>query len=212
MTITKGLLTFDAEGMEGGVFHSRKLHVPSDSSGLTIGRGYDMKEKSSQKIETDLNLAGVANRRAIILGRASKLSGNQARQFIVDQSLEEFEISIETQEKLFNIRYNEISADVQRSCNKPDCIKAYGEVNWNNLNAAIKEVIVDLRYRGDYTPASRKLIQKMVAKNDIEQFILTLSNRELWGQVPEDRFNRRVNFCQKYSSSNEIQEIQGKNS
>ena len=212
MTITKGLLTFDAEGMEGGVFHSRKLHVPSDSSGLTIGRGYDMKEKSSQKIETDLNLAGVANRRAIILGRASKLSGNQARQFIVDQSLEEFEISIETQEKLFNISYNEMSADVQRICNKPDCIKAYGEVNWNNLNAAIKEVIVDLRYRGDYTPASRKLIQKMVAKNDIEQFILTLSNRELWGQVPEDRFNRRVNFCQKYSSSNEIQEIQGKNS
>ena len=51
MTITKGLLTYKAMGMEGGDFHSRKLHVPSDRSGLTIGRGYDMKEKSSYKIE-----------------------------------------------------------------------------------------------------------------------------------------------------------------
>ena len=197
MTITKGLLTFDAEGMEGGVFHSRKLHVPSDSSGLTIGRGYDMKEKSSQKIETDLNLAGVANRRAILLGTASKLSGNQARHFIFEQGLEEFEISIETQEELFNISYNEMSEDVKRICNKTDCVEAYGEVDWKNLNAAIKEAIVDLRYRGDYTPASRRLIQKMVADNDIEQFILTLSNPELWPQVPEDRFNRRVDFLSK---------------
>ena len=194
MTITKGLLTFNAEGMEGRFFHSRKLHVPSDNSGLTIGRGYDMKEKPSRKIETDLSLSGVVNRKAIILGRATKLSGNQARQFIVNQGLEDFEISIETQEKLFNISYSEMSEDVQRICNKPDCVKAYGEVNWNELNVAIKEVIVDLRYRGDYTPNSRKSIQKIVAENDLEQFILMLSDRELWAQVPEDRFNRRVDF------------------
>ena len=194
MTITKGLLTFNAEGMEGGFFHSRKLHVPSDNSGLTIGRGYDMKEKPSRKIETDLSLSGVVNRKAIILGRATILSGNQARQFIVNQGLEDFEISIETQEKLFNISYSEMSEDVQRICNKPDCVKAYGEVNWNELNVAIKEVIVDLRYRGDYTPNSRKSIQKIVAENDLEQFILMLSDRELWAQVPEDRFNRRVDF------------------
>ena len=37
----------------------------------------------------------------------------------------------------------------------------------------------------------------MVAKNDIEQFILILSERELWAQVPEERFNRRVDFLLK---------------
>ena len=194
MTITNGLLTFEAEGMEGGIFHSRKLHVPSDSSGLTIGRGYDMKEKTSYKIETDLSIAGVENEKTEVLAGAAKLSGPLARQFIIDNDLAEFEISIETQEKLFRISYGEMTVDVLRICNKLDCVKLYGKVDWNELNDVIKDVIVDLRYRGDYTPKSRKLIQKMVAENDIEQFILILSERELWAQVPEERFNRRVDI------------------
>ena len=197
MTITNGLLTFEAEGMEGGIFHSRKLHVPSDSSGLTIGRGYDMKEKTSYKIETDLSIAGVENEKTEVLAGAAKLSGPLARQFIIDNDLAEFEISIETQEKLFRISYGEMTVDVLRICNKLDCVKLYGKVDWNELNDVIKDVIVDLRYRGDYTPKSRKLIQKMVAENDIEQFILILSERELWAQVPEERFNRRVDFLLK---------------
>ena len=194
MTITNGLLTFEAEGMEGGIFHSRKLHVPSDSSGLTIGRGYDMKEKTSYKIETDLSIAGVENEKTEVLAGAAKLSGPLARQFIIDNDLAEFEISIETQEKLFRISYGEMTVDVLRICNKLDCVKLYGKVDWNELNDVIKDVIVDLRYRGDYTPKSRKLIQKMVAENDIEQFILILSERELWAQKPEERLNRRVDF------------------
>ena len=46
----------------------------------------------------------------------------------------------------------------------------------------------------DYTPASRKLIQKMVADNGLESFTRTLSNRELWSRVPKDRFDRRAKF------------------
>ena len=194
MTITKGLLTYEAEGMEGGDFHSRKLHVPSDRSGLTIGRGYDMKEKSSYKIEEDLRFAGVTDETVTILARATKLSGNLARQFIKDSGLKDFEISTDVQEALFKASYSELSKDVQRICDKPDCVKAYGVVEWDELNNAIKEVIVDLRYRGDYTPNSRKLIQKMVAENDLEQFTLTLCNQELWRQVPKGRFNRRADF------------------
>ena len=38
----EGKVTFNSEGTEGGFFHSRKLHVPTASSGLTLGRGYDM--------------------------------------------------------------------------------------------------------------------------------------------------------------------------
>lgn len=46
----EGTITFDSEGTEGGLFHSRKLHVPTFSSGLTIGRGYDMRFKTAMKI------------------------------------------------------------------------------------------------------------------------------------------------------------------
>jgi len=38
----KGKVTWNSEGREGGKYHSRKLLVPNNSSGLTLGRGYDM--------------------------------------------------------------------------------------------------------------------------------------------------------------------------
>jgi hypothetical protein len=44
-----GLLTWGAEGTEGGRFHSRVLQFPPGASGLTLGRGYDMKEPASTK-------------------------------------------------------------------------------------------------------------------------------------------------------------------
>lgn len=64
-----GKITFDAEGQEGGRFHSRELHVPSGSSGVTIGRGYDMSQKSAFRIKRDLMAAGVSKE------DAEKLSG-----------------------------------------------------------------------------------------------------------------------------------------
>ena len=44
--------TFDAEGFEGGKLHTRKPHVPTDSSGLTVGRGFDLRRgyKPGQKV------------------------------------------------------------------------------------------------------------------------------------------------------------------
>lgn len=43
-------MTFDQEGLEnpGKKYHSRVPHVPSSSSGVTIGRGYDMKYKTNE--------------------------------------------------------------------------------------------------------------------------------------------------------------------
>jgi len=196
MAITQGLLTYEAEGMEGGPYHSRKLHVPGESSGLTIGRGYDMKEKSADKISADLLDAGVEPQQANILARAAGLSGGEAKAFIGKHDLADFEISMEIQEVLFKQTYDELSRDVQRICLKADCVAAYGAVDWQALDEKIKDVLVDLRYRGDYTPASRKLIQVLVAVNDLDAFKKVLSNRESWPNVPQDRFNRRMAFLE----------------
>ena len=189
-----GKLTYDAEGMEGGRYHSRILHVPADTSGVTLGRGYDFKEKSSIKIKNDLVQAGVAPDVAETLSQASGLYGDLARTFITNLQLSDFEISMETQNKLFTIIYAELSADVQRICNKTDCVAAYGSVDWDNLNPKIKEVIIDLRYRGDYIPKSRKLLQSYVANNDLPSFSHIIKQREHWEQVPLDRFNRRAQY------------------
>jgi hypothetical protein len=196
MSAVEGKLTFDAEGTEGGHFHSRKLHVPSANSGLTIGRGYDMKRKRKAKIVADLTDAGVTADMAERLSQASGLYGQPAEQFIRDNGLHEFEISLEAQEKLFNAVYAELSRDVTRICNKTDCVEAYGPVDWDGLNQAIKDVLVDLRFRGDYTGPTRRKIQRHVANNDLQAFADALFNRENWKSVPQDRFNRRVGYLQ----------------
>ncbi|NQZ23575.1 MAG: calcium-binding protein [Colwellia sp.] len=194
MTITKGLLTYEAEGSEGGPYHSRKLHVPSLNSGLTIGRGYDMKEKSRQKIKQELIKSGLNQETATTLSTASGLHGQSAEQFVQDHQLTKVEISIECQEKLFKLSYQEMENDVKRICNKEDCIAAYGIVNWHELNAAMKAVVIDLRFRGDYTSACRKSLQPILASNDLTAFTANLKSRVLWRQVPEDRFKRRIFF------------------
>jgi hypothetical protein len=194
MTITKGLLTYEAEGREGGAYHSRKLHVPSLKSGLTIGRGYDMKEKSAQKIKRDLIKIGLNQETANALAAASGLYGQSAEQFIDLHQLAKVEISIECQEKLFKLSYQEMEDDVKRICNKEDCKEAYGVVNWNELNTAMKAVVIDLRFRGDYTPTCRKSLQPILAANDLEAFTTNLKSRTLWRNVPEDRFKRRIFF------------------
>ncbi len=194
MTITKGLLTYEAEGTEGGRFHSRKLHVPPENSGLTIGRGYDLKRRKSSEIKTDLCAAGVSHAHATLLAGAAKLNGVNAEKFIGDNNLKTFEISIDTQEKLFITLYEEMAINVKRAFNKVDCVKTYGKVDWEKLDITIKDVVIDLQYRGDYTPASRKLIQPLIVNNDLNGMGRILSIRSLWAYVPEDRFRKRADF------------------
>ena len=183
MTISQGFLTYDAEGTEGGRYMSRILHVPSATSGLTIGRGYDMKEKSAQKIAADLTAAGVDEELATLISQASGLCGDEARAFISENDLADFEISMQTQEDLFNTTYQAMAKDVQRICNKADCVAAYGAVDWDELDPKIRDILVDLRYRGDYTPASRRRIQHFVSENDLPSLASDLAERDNWANV-----------------------------
>ncbi len=199
MTITEGKLTYDAEGNEGGRYHSRVLHAPGENSGLTIGRGYDMKEKSTEKIDRDLTNAGVDADMAAIISRASGLAGSNAKNFITENGLKTFEISMETQEILFKTVYAELAGDVKRICNKADCVAAYGAVDWDGLNPLIKDVLIDLRFRGDYYGKTRKKIQTLAAKNDAGGFARAMNDASFWKDscgVPPDRFDRRVKYLE----------------
>jgi uncharacterized protein (DUF1778 family) len=193
----KGGLTFDAEGQEGGRYHSRHFHVPSSGSGLTIGRGYDMKMRSKSEIRDDLIEAGVEPAEAALISQAAGMAGAQAEEFIEENNLEASEISIEQQVELFNIEYARKEADTRRLATKADVTQVYGATDWDLLDATIKEVLVDLRFRGDYTPATRRFIQKCVADNDLEAFAREIGDQANWRNVPEDRFQRRRNKCEE---------------
>lgn len=193
----KGQMTWDAEGQEGGPFHSRRLHVPSGASGLTIGRGYDCKQKTSAQIKQDLLDAGFETTVAMKLSAAAGKYGNSAVRFIIDNDLLDFEVTLNQQLNLFKIIYQKLESELIRISSVKSNIEEFGEVKWNEIDNTIKDLIVDLIFRGDYTKRTRIHIQKHIAKNDLNALCEALESDELKTGIPADRIRRRVELCKK---------------
>lgn len=190
----RGGLTFDSEGTEGGRYHSRTLHVPGPSSGLTIGRGYDMGSKSAGQITSDLVAAGVDLTSAKVLSGAATLRGENAKKFIKEKGVESFEITELSQKKLFEITYAAEESSARGVCERAS--SKYGVCDWEKLHHAIRELIVDLKYRGDYTPRSREVIQPLIVANDLQGLTKAMADQNNWKSVPADRFARRKSFME----------------
>ena len=195
LTVERGQLTFDAEGQEGGAYHSRTAHWPGGASGVTIGRGYDMRHRSWSEVYQALVGAGVPDKDALELADGAGLGGVDARDFIADNDLPE--IDQDAQKRLFDETYAWYVADVQRISAEPAVVSAYGEVDFERLHPALLDLVVDLRYRGDYTRVSRQVVQPLLVANDVEGMARAMANRGLWLGVPEDRFLRRKKWMEE---------------
>ena len=203
LTVPKGQLTFDAEGNDNkdSPYFSRHIHWPGGVSGVTIGRGYDLGQQNDPSSDFDsIELNQPLNNWLV---ESKGLSGQDAknRYKSADNSIRSYEITRKQQYDLFVITYNRLEADVKRICQKVDTIRMYHpnpnatpEQAWNDIPEKIKEVLVDLRYRGDYTPHARSLIQRYAYSGDLSLFGTVLSNKTMWPNVPQDRFLRRVRF------------------
>lgn len=196
---TEGVVTFDSEGTEGGLYHSRILHVPTETSGLTLGRGYDMKLKISTQISADLINAGVDAKAALLIGKAAGKQGTDARQFIIDNDLLDFKITPLEQKELFSVTYRDESKLAETACNQKDYVTKYGKCDWGNLDTAIKQIVIDLKFRGDYRKDTAVHIQEHVVNNDLKEFTKAMKDSSLWAKVPKDRFERRKKFLEQAS-------------
>ena len=136
-----------------------------------------MKSKNSSKIVSDLTGAGIDGEMADIFSAASGLQGNAARQFIRRSDVAGIEITPRQQKNLFKVTYEEHVSDVRRICSKDDVVRKYGRTDWEQLHPAIKDVLVDLRYRGDYTGITRNRIQPLVVTNDLFGFQETMADK-----------------------------------
>ena len=196
--VPAGQLTFDAEGQEvRGLFFSRKPHVPSNSSGVTLGRGYDMKMKTRAKIIGDLTNAGIDGTLAERFAGAVGLQGRSAKQYLHDQGLDAIEITPAQQKPLFLTTYEEHAADVKRICATNTVVGTYGRTAWDQLHPAIQDVVVDLRYRGDYTPNTRQRVQPLMVASDLSGMARVIGDKAYWQNsigVPRDRFERRADY------------------
>lgn len=192
-----GVLTWDSEGQEGGPYHSRAFHVPSDTSGVTLGRGYDMKQKTATTIIADLTTAGLTAVEAAKIGKAAGLMGAAARKFVIENDLLDFEITAAVQLALFKKTYDFHLADMKRISNSSSTVAAYGQIDWSKLPQTIVDILVDLRYRGDFTPASRKLFQKLLVDGEYLKFKAVIQDQTNWSGVPQGRFDLRSKYAAK---------------
>ena len=201
LTVPFGQLTFDVEGNDiedpshaGHRYFSRKIHWPGGASGVTIGRGYDLGQRPSP--EKDLLSVGITEPLFGWLIGAKGLKG-QAAQNYMDSANPEIKstfISRKQQYDLFLPVYKFMKDEILRISRKEDVAKIYGNLRWEALNKKIKDISIDLIYRGDYTGETRKIIQLFMTENNIAGFSEAICNRENWSTVPNDRFNKRANY------------------
>lgn len=203
LIVPTGQLTFDVEGndIDSSPWFSRKIHWPGGVSGVTIGRGYDLGQQTNAG--NDLTNVGIAEPLKSWLVGSSGMSSTAANTRIQssDNTIRTSNITRKQQYELFIIAYERLENDVKRICQKTDSIRTYHpnpnatpEQAWSDIPDKIKEVLADLRYRGDYTPSARAIIQRLAYSGDIAGFGRELSNKANWINVPQDRFEQRINY------------------
>jgi hypothetical protein len=188
--------TFDAEGGEAsGRFFSRVISWPRlGNSGVTIGRGYDMGQRTPSQIIRELSLAGMPPEDAHFLSRAAFKRGADAGEFVQNFKSSAPVMSLEVQRNLFDkVTTPEMINDIKRIFNKQDVVSTYGKTSWDELSPAAQELVFDLRYRGDYSPATRKAIQSFLVNKDYEGLRSVINDTAYWQTrgVPAARIRER---------------------
>ncbi|WP_439886813.1 hypothetical protein ACSX1C_15135 [Pseudomonas sp. MBLB4123] len=196
LKVPKGQLTFDVEGNDivNSIHFSRVVHWPKGPSGVTIGRGYDLGQRPNP--EADLTEAGVPEPLFSWLINAKGLKGQAAKSYLdaASEEIRQFQITRKQQYKLFIPVYEFMKSEVIRISGSPANIEDYGALTWETTDSKIQDIAVDLIYRGDYTPNTRKLVQQYIVDNDLPALSTTIADSSKWPGVPSDRFNRRASY------------------
>ncbi|RON48533.1 hypothetical protein BK666_08905 [Pseudomonas frederiksbergensis] len=198
-----GQLTFDAEGNDfedaGHPSHryfSRVVHWPEGVSGVTIGRGYDLGQQADPRAV--LMSAGVKEPLLSWLVGAKGLHGQAAKTYLdsATQEIRKHVITRKQQYLLFIDVYETMKKDVFRISDVISNQEKYGVLSWDSINKKIQDVIIDLRYRGDYHVPSRKFIQEPFTGNDLAKIKQEMSKHSNWVGVPPNRFAERNRYLE----------------
>ncbi|WP_248807352.1 pesticin C-terminus-like muramidase [Pseudomonas sp. MWU13-2100] len=204
LIVPYGQLTFDAEGNDYSapnhplhMYFSRVAHWPGGVSGVTIGRGYDLGQRPNP--QEDLTSAGVQEPLLSWLVGAKGLQGQSAENYLhaAPLSMRKLEITRKQQYMLFSPIYEYMKGRVISISAQQFNKNTYGVLSWDGVTPKIRDVVIDLIYRGDYTPSSRELIQGSFVGSDLTEFKAKISNQSNWSNVPQDRFSRRVSYIQE---------------
>ena len=157
--VDEGQITFDAEGRDyvtvvepfrqsSYPYFSRILHYPpAGNSGVTLGRGYDMGQRSTGEIHSTLRQAGIEEYKSVICSKAAYLKGRQASQFVKVYGPLVGEITHQQQIRLFEIAYQTKLREARSIYNR--VAKTLSDApTWHGLDRKIRDVVVDIFYQG----------------------------------------------------------------
>jgi hypothetical protein len=191
LEVAEGQVTFDAEGQEAASspYFSRKVHWPGNAeSGVTIGRGYDMGNRSKTEVQTDLISAGLVLSKAQAFAEGAGKKGSHAKKFVDDNRESLGEISQEVQKKLFENIYPSYVARAQVNYNSwtvdSGGAPLPGKVEWDLLHWAIRDILVDFVYQG-FTKGPNPMVKGM--RNDFDELIAYIKGNATLQQYEEGR-------------------------
>lgn len=133
-------LTFNNE-IGRGRNDSRELHLPSETSGVTIGPGYDLGERSADEIVTDLTSVGIEQEVADRISQGAGLTGQEAENFI--DSNDDIEITDEQEKQLFE---KIVPVYEDRAVSDYEEFTIEGKPSYEELPEVIKGLLVDYAY------------------------------------------------------------------
>ena len=168
--VKKGQITFDAEGndVEASPYFSRVIHWPGNSlSGVTIGRGYDMGNRTKVSVSQDMIKAGISADTAKALSEGAGLKGAKAKEFVEKQRKVIEKITHVQQVKLFDNIYPDYESRAKQNYDKWTSSQK-GRIEWNKLDQAIRDVLVDFVYQG-FTKGPNPM--KAGMNNDVDEMI-----------------------------------------
>lgn len=213
LKVPKGQLTFNAEGndTESSIFFSRHPHVPNNRgvviglSGVTFGRGLDFGQQSKAYIQTLFkNMERDAKPLPSVLEKwllgSVGLKGSAALTYCLDidkyvPKSEQY-LTRKQQHFLFNAVYEHLYDVTKRVISKGanvDGVQISAELGSYSQN--VQDVLVDLTFRGDNSPRTRKYFMKDLKVSE-GKFKSNISN-DHWKVsfgVPEQRFNERKGY------------------
>ncbi|NWE04231.1 MULTISPECIES: hypothetical protein [Pseudomonas] len=146
LAVRLGQVTFDAEGNDlvDSLYFSRKLHWPAGKSGVTLGRGYDMRHRTRSQVYAQLTEAGVDSKAAENFSLGAKLSGSSAQAFVKQNRDALGPITHQQQIALFeDVLYPAYEAAAIR---RYESVASPNSPKWNELNERIRDVAVDFTY------------------------------------------------------------------
>ncbi|MRG95827.1 pesticin C-terminus-like muramidase [Polyangium spumosum] len=164
-------LTFAVEG--GNTKDILEVHWPdSAASGVTLGAGYDMGGRTKAVVKADLVAAGVSAADAEKLSNGAGKKGDAAKKWVADNVASLPTISKDVAKTLYQKIY---PAYVEKAKTR---VADYGG-DWEKYPTPMKEVLVDLAYRGDLSTKHPRLVA-CVKDNDYPGFCALIHDLDYW--------------------------------